>query len=320
VRRLVWAVVAAVTLVACGAEQDPALDVPSSTTTSTMPAPDVDRPGRWVGIDDAGRLVVVSGAASVERVLGEFDHPTQCPEGDEPVAGCSWVVEVAVSPDGATVFYETCCEPAPGNVYRVPMAGGTPELVIHGGFPAPDPAGERLAVVELQWVTVQPLGGGEARRFADEDGQVVEFVHGMSWSPDGLTLAFSVDDGLGAGLHVRRLQVEEATSFEDALPVRQPPGSSWTLPTYRYDGLLVVAEQDLAPADLPTSPARGLVVDPSTGTVVEEFDYGGPVRSQHMDAAGVHLLYTLADGSVRWRSAGAETGTLAPAGYLAAAW
>ena len=327
------AVVAIVTAGACGTDQDPALDVPddrstvSSTTTTTTAAapttiPATERPERWVGINDDGRLVVVATATGeVERVLGEFDHPTECPEGDEPVAGCQWVVEAAVTADGEQVYFETCCEPAPGVVYRVPIDGGEAVQITYGGYPAVDPAGERLAVVELQWVTVVPLTGGEQRSFRDDDGEVASFLQGMSWSPDGSTLAFSVHDEDGERMRLHLLDVATATSFDDARPVPQPPGASWTLPQYRADGKLIVAGQEpnLTGPPIP-GPAAGLVVDPRTGSVEEEFDYGGRVASQHVDASGVHLLYTLEDGSVHWRSSGGETAALAPSGYVAAAW
>jgi len=316
----------------CGAGQDPTIDLPSTssptpstiapaaTSTTTTAAPAV-RPATWVAIDRTGRLLVLSAeTGEVQRVLGEFDHPTECPQGDEPAAGCEWVVEVALSPDGATVFYETCCEPAPGNVYRVPVTGGEPELVVHGGFPAVDPGGTRLAVVELQWVAVQPLAGGPAERFADDEGGATGFVHGMTWSPDGESIAFSVSDASAESLRLHVLRVGEASDFGDARPVPQPPADSWTLPAYRRDGLLFVAEQELLLDGRPTGPARGLVVDPRTGAVVEEFEYGGAVQSQHLDATGSHLLYTLHDGSVRWRSPDGASGVLAGDGYLAATW
>ncbi len=68
---------------------------------------------------------------------------------------------------------------------------------------------------------------------------------------------------------------------------------------------------------------RGLVADPLTGEILEEFDYGGKVVDQNIDRAGHWLIITFDDGSVQWRSVGgALRGELAEpgSGYTAADW
>lgn len=67
----------------------------------------------------------------------------------EPFAGGSFLGAIAVGPDRRSVYYERCCEPAPGMVFRVDVDGGEPQRVTDGAFPALSPDGSRLAVVEL---------------------------------------------------------------------------------------------------------------------------------------------------------------------------
>ncbi len=305
--------VMAIVLAACGGDDGKSA---ATTTTTTL----VPRPDRWVGITDDGRLVVVDAESGEHaRVLGEFDHPDECPKAGEPAAGCRWVVEVALSPDGQQVYYETCCEPAPGVIHRVPIGGGEPEMVVFGAHPAVDAAGERLAVVELQWVTMHELGGERVVRFRDDDSPAM--LHGMTWSPDGEQLAFVAFDRNDEAGRLHVLDLNEADSLADAYAIGPPNGGrSWTLPTFRRDGALVVVEQELQVPNSPEGPARAVVVDPGSGEVRERFDRSGAVLSQHHDRSGTYLLYVLADGSVRWELDGADSGVLADGGYLAATW
>lgn len=316
--------VIAVVVAACGDDGERATTVttttsPSTTSTGEPQAP-LPRPGRWVGITDDGRLVAVNAESGEQaKVLGEFDHPDECPRAGEPAAGCQWVAEVAMSPDGQSVYYETCCEPAPGAIHRVPIDGGEPEMVAFGAHPAVDPAGQRLAAVELQWVTVHELGGDDVLRFRDDDSPAT--LHGMTWSPDGAQLAFVAFDRTDEPGRLLVLDVHEADNLADARSIdRGDGGRSWTLPTFRRDGALVVVEQELELPDSPQGPARAVVVDPDSGEVRESFDRSGAVLSQDHDPSGTYLLYVLEDGSVRWEFDGTDGGVLAAGGYLAATW
>lgn len=313
---------AALGLVACG---DGNGDRQAATTTTgvqetTQPTRQ-DPPEHWVGIDDSGRLVVVgSEDGEVERVLGEFDHPEECPASGEPGAGCEWVTEVALSPDSQDVYYETCCEPAPGTIYRVPIAGGDPDMITNGGFPAVDPDGERLATVELQWVAIHHL---ESERDPElfESSEMPGTLHGMTWSPDGERVAFTRFERTDRPGTLQILDIAEDDSLDDARAVDgSADEGSWTLPTFRSDGMVAVAEQELELPDGPTGSARILLIDPDSGEVANDFDPGGSVLSQHYDSAGENLIYVTDDGAVSWRDFDGEDSELTPDGYLAAAW
>jgi len=313
-------------LAACGTGDGDG-DAPATPTIGATgtPTPDgsAQPPERWVGIDEGGRLVTVRTAdGEVEQVLGRFDDPQDCPPPGEPAAGCRWVTNLALSPDGDHVYYETCCEPAPGTIYRVPAAGGESELVAHGAFPAVDPDGSRLAAVELQWIMVHELrrGNGQPQRLEAADAPPVA-LHGMAWSPDGDRLAFTRFDRTDEPGHLQWIDVSAADGLGDAETVGAPAdGASWTLPSFRSDGLLAVAEQELQPPDEPSGPATVLLVDPETGGTADSFDPGAAVLSLRFDTRGELLIYVTSDGQVRWRDLAGEDTTLKSGGYLAAAW
>ncbi|MFT7650569.1 MAG: hypothetical protein ACI8Y4_005343 [Candidatus Poriferisodalaceae bacterium] len=95
----------------------------------------------------------------------------------------------------------------------------------------------------------------------------------------------------------------------------------WEDRTFQASGNLVVAQNDDGDSN---AASTGVVLNTTGGfTVVVDslvlatFSYGGRVANQTYDDAGVFLIYTLTDGSVRWLGGGIliEPGS----GYLAAA-
>lgn len=175
----------------------PGLPVTSSTTEpspSREPTTTIEPggvPARWVGHDEEHRLVVVdTDSGEALRVLETFDDADVfTEETGEPLAAGSFLGDITVSPDGGTVYWERCCEPAPGVIFRAPVDGGEPEQVTLGAFPALSPDGSQLAVVELQWITVVDLATGDARRFTAGGDRGPSALANPAWSPDGATLA-----------------------------------------------------------------------------------------------------------------------------------
>jgi TolB protein len=95
-------------------------------------------------------------------------------------------------PDGTSLLFNGA-----GRIFRVPVAGGTPEVVDTGSAircnndHGISPDGKRLAISDQSaaphqsLIYVVPIGGGTPRRITE---RFPSYWHG--WSPDGKTLAF----------------------------------------------------------------------------------------------------------------------------------
>ncbi|MBX3284483.1 MAG: hypothetical protein KF703_03990, partial [Actinobacteria bacterium] len=153
----------------------PTTTAPGGPTTTTEPTatsttagagePAASGPATFVAHDPQHRLVLLdSRTGDLVRVLATFDDPdAEVPEG-EPAGMGRYLGPMAVGADGF-VYYETCCEPAVGEIFRVPVEGGEPERVTYGTDPAISPDGTELAVVEVQALKVRDLRTGEETRY-----------------------------------------------------------------------------------------------------------------------------------------------------------
>lgn len=141
------------------------------------------------------------------------------------------VYQVAWSPDASHVLYGYR-----GDLYRVPAAGGSPELVLQdAGSPAFGPAGRRLAFLRGHDLWILDTGAGEVERVTElgepgigrvavgaynrPDAEVSRF----RWSADGRWIAFEFVDRRG----VRRVPIPSYLHGEEPFlhEVRRPyPG------------------------------------------------------------------------------------------------
>ncbi|MGY6502002.1 MAG: hypothetical protein ACXIVQ_14055 [Acidimicrobiales bacterium] len=354
-------VAAVVGVMVLGGEDEDATDVATDTTTSTIvdetttttavddtttttePAPtdgpldmgpQPDRrdvpPEELVVVLDDGRLAVVETATgSVVRVL---DQRGDLREIDE--LGMSYGIwDVAVTPDGSRAFFTTCCEPAAGALFSIPTDGsdgGAPVVnADHPQFTTSD----NWVVASSMFLQVHDVRDGTTLMWQPSDD--VLGLGPSALSPDGRRVVTSpwsfgdaprppllvatiggIDDSSAAtgSDMVRTLEMDESRDLGDG---------SWTLPTFRRDGRLVVAEEQADGSWV------GRVVDIDTGEVDDSisYDYGGVPVTQRHDGSGEWLLAVVTDdpetfpqvGRLVWFGPDGQSGTV-PGSYLGAGW
>lgn len=237
-------------------------------------------------------LVDVATGKEVRTLAASGDQRKAPPtEGTSP----NVIDHVALSPDGRTVWFSECCEPAGGSLFRVPVDGSAvPERVGDAYAPAVSTNSRYVATVNYIGVSVVDSAGGDPFGWSDErwQGQYQQ----LGWSLDARRLVVRVgmpEEG--------QLLALDASTFAVAGPGSAPPpaaepvalaGSSWSLPTFRRDGRLVVAERQ-------ARTWKGRVIDLDAGRAVDaqSFDYGGKPLSQDHDPTGEWFLVVVEGGA-----------------------
>ncbi|CAN5127568.1 hypothetical protein BH18ACT4_BH18ACT4_13020 [soil metagenome] len=261
-----------------GAASDDDSEASSSSTTATTaphagPAVPAAPPPLVVALTEGGRLVVIdAGTGAQVRELAFHGDPA---EADDPTVegSTSFIEAVGVAPDGGTVYYSTCCEPAPGSTFQVPIGGGEPERVADGGYPAVSPDGTSLAVVDSAFgVKVSdslqlPLDFG---RFILVDDPLTVAPRSAAWSPDGTQLAVDISgdyEHADAAPAERVVVIVEATAtrLDEGRRLTPPGGTTWSSPAFRPDGTLIVIET----ADGVAAVLRSVGVDAAAGDTID---------------------------------------------------
>ena len=128
------------------------------------------------------------------------------------------------TPDGKSLLFN-----GDGRIYRIPVAGGTPEAIDTGTVNRCNndhgisPDGKLLAISDQSaephqsLIYVVPIGGGTPKRITE---RAPSYWHG--WSPDGQTLAFCGQAGDQAGLRI--FTIPAAGGARDALDHRRQLG------------------------------------------------------------------------------------------------
>ena len=203
-----------------------------------------ERPMTVALVREDGWLVVVELTTGEERQLyfgGDPQASSDVPEGG------LFIDAVDISPDGEWVYFSTCCEPASGVTYRIPIAGGEPEQVTFGAYPRVSPDGRFLATATGEQVTITPIDGGEP----------VSAPFGccatrLAWSPDGRQLAmveFLGDAGVEAQVHLYDWDGTSLTPTDPGKPDNPGPFVAWTadgVPTTISGGGSVSSYRSLA--------------------------------------------------------------------------
>lgn len=301
--------------------------VPPVTGVTTSTPPGSPRPATVVvvrpsGTPDAWQEEI----AVLDTVTGKVQRTIYRTEGD--------IHGVTLSSDDQHVYFvEENCGNGPVQRLRVDgPADQRPEVVTR--LPSGDPAvtrdGRFLAYVAMQGCDPPEVATIEwsvrVRDFADNrDRRVAGEAKGYlfsepSWSPDGSTLAVSVQRMEGSRLAEAFVALLDPTKDQDILTaprLKSRTGFGYTSPTFLLDGSLFVIEAPLGDRT-GKAPARMLVVDRSSGDPLRVVATGDPKKSYHRtdaDRSGRHLLYVSSTdhndpGELRVSSDGGRTTVL----------
>jgi hypothetical protein len=340
------AAVAAVVVAGCaGAAPGPtsaAHPASGPTARAATPAPARGRTRAVVGVTTGNALVVLD--ATTGAVLRTL--VPSAVNGDE----------VAVSPDGSTVYYEerTGCD---DQIMSVPLAGGASAVVAVGGLPALSPDGTELAMAREPATATRQLApsclSNPAARTASyslivrnlRSGRETsypmspELVSGglpfpishLSWAPDGARLAVSIsapEDNVGWALVVIDTRSDRYyyTSGAAGIPVTSGPDVSrsyYREGVFMPDGDLFVNRvccAGLAPAGPAVTSTLLWEMSPA-GAFVHQVAIGFTDRAHtSLDAepAGHWLLY-LSNADL-YVSQDGRTPSVLASGLVAAAW
>ena len=234
--------------------EDDLAGAPSPTTTSIVSGTDTDTSG---GVVPSGSFTVgpedlfvahadgdlwlhpgILGDRPGEPVrVADFGDPREpVPEGPGP----NVVEQVAGVYDGS-VLLSDCCEPAVGNVYVVsaPDTGLLPWGF--GTHPALSPDGERLAVLQMDGLTVNALDGSSGFGRSISAGDLGEFPVDLAWVGDNELATLVLVD---SRYELRRYTADEATELitSEVLPQAfDPSGESTVSIAGAFDGTIVIA-------------------------------------------------------------------------------
>ncbi|MFP3907975.1 MAG: hypothetical protein ACLFWR_13175 [Acidimicrobiales bacterium] len=301
-----------------------------TTTTSTDPGEDVvvdpidmgpipstrdEPPETFVAVLADGRLVEADTATGevIEELAFEGD-PNEKPDEGGPY----FIADVARAPDGSHLWYAFCCEPAAGALFRIPELEG--QTTPNADYPMFTLGSEWFGAASM-FAGVWSADGDEQRWWDDPDHP--GFSRAVL-SPDGQRLVVepwddpNTDDG-NPMLVVDTDRVRDGQIVDD--DPDELPNDRWTLPTFRRDGLLLVAGEG---GDGSESP---MLVDIDTGELIDPgFSYGATPVMQRFDGSGEWLLALVTDDAegdqsteLVWFGPDGQQGTI-PGDYISAAW
>ncbi|MEO7571981.1 MAG: permease-like cell division protein FtsX [Acidimicrobiales bacterium] len=246
-------------------------------------------PTLLVLVRENGQLVSIDLPSGDERELAVLADPRATVQG-----GRNAIQSVSLSPDGAWVYFGSCCPPSQrlGDVWRVPVDGSTPAVRIAAGYdPAADPSGNLLAIADPVeghlWITGLD---GEIRHELSATVAVAE----PDWSPDGRRLAFT-DQAIDGG-RVMVVDFDPETGFGTP---RRLAGVTEE-PTWLTNDTLMALDRSGSPTQIVR-----LVGD---GTVLDRGPLASPVSDLATSRDRRFVLGVNVDGSVVIQYAAAPPG------------
>ena len=259
------------------------------------------------GGEDVLLVDTTSGTARlVANLSPEFDP------GDE--VGPQVPYSVDVDPTVAAVRYDRCWDEDESATLLVDLHSGEQLGSWPGSLPSVSHDGSTLALSRAAALDLVDMATSATTTISRSDG--MWFIGRTSWSPNGLTLAVEVFAAT-FGSPVIALVDALVPSLDTAVLLDAPPGRSWTLPTFRADGKLVVLENSvdgvLAPPGIVVVDRSGVLVDtigPVDLDAILDMDY---------DVSGRWLLVVDGRGDAFWFGP-TGAGRLPGSGYSSASW
>lgn len=238
------------------------------------PPPLGQRPTVVALVREDGWLVTIDLASGQARELHFVGDPNESTDVEE--GGPYFIDAVDLSPDGQWVYFSTCCEPAVGQTFRIPVDGGEPQLVGFGAYPRVSPDGQHVAIAGSETVSVVRV----ADIGSDAPATTITVAccsSRLAWSPDGSQLALVNSTGAPEDApQVLLFDWDGATLTPADMGKPDNPGSfaSWT-----PDGTLDISSGD------PVEDDRSLSQDASHRWLLW-VDEEGVVRAQDGHQSG----------------------------------
>lgn len=285
---------------------------PDAIVNQPGPAPRrTTPPEQVVVVTEDGQLAVID-TATGEQVRVLADVP----------AHLDSILNVALSPDEQTVWFDTCCT-AGGELYSVPIDGSSPpERWEDARAPAFASSDRWTAMLDGELGVVLADRTGDWGRYWDH-GQWSGQYQELAWSFDGRRVVVRTGAETGQLLVLDAavmggIEASDAVLHDHQNPVVLP-GGAWKLPTFRRDGRLVAAQT--------TDQAwTGRVLDLDSASVItdETFELDGEPLSLDHDQSGEWLLTLVrepgdAAGTLRWLGPDGQTDVI-PGNYYSADW